>query len=377
MRTKIRYLLLLLPLLATLPAVAEEGAADARRHMVRGIAAIEMAKSAADLAPAANEFRRATELDPTLSAAWYNLGSVQVKLGQFDEAIQSYKRYLVLSPQAEDAQKIQDEIIKLEYRQEKINRVANFSGNWSVGTNTTYVISVNKQEFNLKYTEQMDSSARGITVISDGGALVGKSNRTPEGVAEVTFKGRVEGSSIKGTRTRGAFTEGVSSCAVPVDQGEFTGTVSEDGNQLTLTLNFQIGQYQADRDAGLFFGLDSCTGVTKTGELPATLVFKKSKPQENAGADNQPPKGIGLVGMQLTATDPQLITSVVPNMPAADAGIKAGDRIQKVDEKEVKGLNMAQLLELIRGPAGAQVIIELERQGEANPLSFTLVRKAQ
>ncbi len=375
MRTKIRYLLLLLPLLATLPALAEEGVADARRHMVRGIAAIEMAKSAADLAPAANEFRRATELDPTLSAAWYNLGSVQVKLGQFDEAIQSYKRYLSLSPQAEDAQKVQDEIIKLEYRQEKINRVADFNGNWAFGANTTYVISVNKQEFNLKYTEQMDSSARGITVISDGGALVGKSNRTPKGVAEVTFKGRVEGSSIKGTRTRGAFTEGVSSCAVPVDQSEFTGTVSDDGKQLTL--NFQIGQYQADRDAGLFFGLDSCTGVMKTGEQPATLVFKKSEPQGNAGADNQPPKGVGLVGMQLTETDPQLITSVVPNMPAADAGIKAGDRIQRVDGKEVKGLNMPQLLELIRGPAGAKVTIEVERQGEANLLSFTLVRKAQ
>lgn len=375
MRTKIRFLLLLLPLLATLPALAEEGAADARRHMVRGIAAIEMAKSAADLAPAANEFRRATELDPSLSAAWYNLGSVQVKLGQFDEAIQSYKRYLTLSPQAEDAQKIQDEIIKLEYRQERINKVADFSGNWAFGANTTYVISVNKQEFNLKYTEQMDSSARGITVISDGGALVGKSSRTPEGVAEVTFKGRVEGSSIKGTRTRGAFTEGVSSCAVPVDQGEFTGTVSDDGKQLTL--NFQIGQYQADRDAGLFFGLDSCTGVTKTGEQPSTLVFKKSGAQGNAGADNQPPKGIGLVGLQLTATDPQLITSVVPNMPAADAGLKAGDRIRRVDGKDVKELNAAQLLELIRGPAGAKVTIEIERQGEANPLSFTLVRKAQ
>ena len=339
--------------------------ADARRHMIRGIAAIEMAKSAADLAPAANEFRRATELDPTLSAAWYNLGSVQVKLGQYDEAIQSYKRYLILSPQAEDAQKIQDEIIKLEYRQEKINRVADFSGTWTVGT-TPYVVSVNKQEFNLKYTEQMDSSARGITVISDGGALVGKSNRTPEGVAEVTFKGRVEGSSIKGTRTRSAFTEGVSSCTVPVDQGEFTGTVSEDGKQLTLS--FQIGQFQADRDAGLFFGLDSCTGVTKTGESPSTLVFSRA---------NQLPKGVGLVGIQLTETDPPLITAVVPNLPAADAGIKAGDRIQRVDGKEVKGLNVAQLVELIRGPAGVKLTIEVERQGEANPLSFTLVRKAQ
>jgi tetratricopeptide (TPR) repeat protein len=226
MRAKIRNLLLFVSLLATLPALAEEGVADARRHMIRGVAAIEMAKNAAELAPAAEEFRRATELDPTLSAAWYNLGSVQVKLGQFDEAIQSYKRYLTLSPQAEDAQKIQDEIIKLEYKQEKVNTVANFSATWTAGENS-YVISVNKLEFNLKGTEQMDSSARGIKLISDGGFLLGKMDRTPSGTADVIFKGRIDGSSIKGTRTRGSFVEGLSSCTVPVDQGEFTGT-SED-----------------------------------------------------------------------------------------------------------------------------------------------------
>jgi hypothetical protein len=374
MRAKIRFILLLLPLLATLPALAEEGAADARRHMVRGIAAIEMAKSTADLAPAANEFRRATELDPTLSAAWYNLGSVQVKLGQFDEAIQSYKRYLVLSPQAEDAPKVQDEIIKLEYRQERINRVADFVGNWMVGK-SPYEISVNKLEFTMKGTQQIDSVTGGIKLISDGGFLLGKMDRIPSGSAEVIFKGRIDGSSIKGTRTRGAFTEGLSDCTIPVDQGEFTATVSEDGKQLTF--NFQVGQFQADRDAGPFFGMDSCTGVTKTGELPGTLVFSKAVAQGNASADNQLPKGVGLVGLQLTETDPQLITGVVPNMPAADAGIKAGDRIRKVDGKEAKDLNMPQLLELIRGPAGAKVTIEVERQGETNPLSFTLDRKAQ
>lgn len=374
MRAKIRFLLLLLPLLATLPALAEEGVADARRHMVRGIAAIEMAKGTADLAPAAEEFRRATELDPSLSAAWYNLGAVQVKLGQFDAAIQSYKRYLALSPQAEDAQKIQDEIIKLEYRQERIDRVSDFAGNWAVG-NSPYVISVNKLEFNMKGTQQIDSVTGGIKLISDGGFLLGKMDRTPSGNAEVIFKGRIDGSSIKGTRSRGAFTEGLSSCTVPADQGEFTGTVSEDGKQLTL--NFQVGQFQVDRDAGPFFGMDSCTGVTKTGELPGTLVFSKAVAQGNASPDSQPPKGVGLVGLQLTETDPQLITGVSPNLPAADAGIKIGDRIQRVDGKEVKGLSMPQLVELVRGPAGAKVTIEVERQGEANPLSFTLIRKAQ
>jgi formylglycine-generating enzyme required for sulfatase activity len=90
--------------------------------MIRGVAAIEMAKSNAELTLAADEFRRATELDPSLSAAWYNLGSVQAKLGQFDAAIESYKRYLTLVPKAEDAQKVQDEIVKLEFRQELLTK---------------------------------------------------------------------------------------------------------------------------------------------------------------------------------------------------------------------------------------------------------------
>lgn len=120
---KMKTWLLLTLCLITLHVMAEEGPADARRHMVRGVAAIEMAKSNAELTLAADEFRRATELDPSLSAAWYNLGSVQAKVGQFDAAIESYKRYLTLVPKAEDAQKVQDEIVKLEFRQELVTKL--------------------------------------------------------------------------------------------------------------------------------------------------------------------------------------------------------------------------------------------------------------
>ena len=92
---------------------------EARKHLVRGMAAIEMAKSEADLAAAASEFRKATELAPTMAAAWYNLGSVQAKMGQLKDAIVSYRRYLIRAPKADDAQLVSDEIIKLEYKMER------------------------------------------------------------------------------------------------------------------------------------------------------------------------------------------------------------------------------------------------------------------
>ncbi|MBA4391496.1 MAG: formylglycine-generating enzyme family protein [Syntrophus sp. (in: bacteria)] len=101
------------------PVFGQSSADEARKHLVRGMAAIEMAKSEAELTAAAAEFKKATELAPTMAAAWYNLGSVQSKMGQLKDAIASYRRYVILAPKADDAQLVNDEIIKLEYRLER------------------------------------------------------------------------------------------------------------------------------------------------------------------------------------------------------------------------------------------------------------------
>lgn len=146
---KIAHLPLLILMLIAFPAMAGEGVADARRHMVRGVAAIEIAKSDAELSLAADEFRRATELDPTLSAAWYNLGSVQSKLGQFNAAIRNYKRYLMLAPKAGDAQKVEDEIIKLEFRQEQVAKAKARTGTWVASDGTPYQLTINGNRITL------------------------------------------------------------------------------------------------------------------------------------------------------------------------------------------------------------------------------------
>lgn len=92
----------------------------ARRHMLRGSAALEMAKSKEDLSAAAKEFSKAVEIAPSMADAWYNLGAVQVRLEQYAEAITSFRKYLELNPKAPDAQKVRDQIVKLEYRQERL-----------------------------------------------------------------------------------------------------------------------------------------------------------------------------------------------------------------------------------------------------------------
>lgn len=109
----------LIILVLTAPVFAQTNTEEARKYMVRGMAAIEMAKDNEGLEAAAAEFGKAINIDPNLAAAWYNLGSVQSKLGHLSEAIKCYRRYLVLAPEASDARQVSDELIKLEYRMEK------------------------------------------------------------------------------------------------------------------------------------------------------------------------------------------------------------------------------------------------------------------
>jgi tetratricopeptide (TPR) repeat protein len=96
-------------------AVSEE----ARRYLLRGVAAVEAAKTAGDYDLAVKEFEQAAKIAPDWPDIYYNLGSVQSKAGDFASAIKSFKRYLELAPNASDASQIRDEIYKLEYRAEQ------------------------------------------------------------------------------------------------------------------------------------------------------------------------------------------------------------------------------------------------------------------
>ena len=70
----------------------------------------------------------------------------------------------------------------------------------------------------------------------------------------------------------------------------------------------------------------------------------------------------------------QFVTVIAPidDTPAHRAGVKAGDRIVKVDDTEVKDLRQA--VKMIRGPRGSMVMITVLRQSEEKPLEIEIVR---
>ncbi len=93
---------------------------EARRHMARGQAAVEIAKSPEDYAPAIREFQEAARLAPDWPDPYYSMGFVQEKAGKFKEAIKSLNKYLRLAPNTADAAKVKEHIYKLEYKAENV-----------------------------------------------------------------------------------------------------------------------------------------------------------------------------------------------------------------------------------------------------------------
>jgi carboxyl-terminal processing protease len=84
--------------------------------------------------------------------------------------------------------------------------------------------------------------------------------------------------------------------------------------------------------------------------------------------------GVGVLLSRPQNNQPPLIAEIFPNSPAASSGLKRGDRIVGVDGKDVTGMAVADIAQLIRGQAGSQVRIQVRRLSSQQPLEFTLRR---
>lgn len=69
------------------------------------------------------------------------------------------------------------------------------------------------------------------------------------------------------------------------------------------------------------------------------------------------------------------VISPIDDSPASKAGIEAGDRIVRVDDSPVKGLNVTQVSRLLRGEKNSNVNLTIFRNGIEDPLEFLLTRE--
>lgn len=81
------------------------------------------------------------------------------------------------------------------------------------------------------------------------------------------------------------------------------------------------------------------------------------------------------VGMEVGMKDGVLtVISPLKDTPAYKAGIKAGDRILKIDSKETVNMTTDEAVKLIRGEKGTKVTLVVVRKDETTPVEISIVR---
>lgn len=103
-------------------------------------------------------------------------------------------------------------------------------------------------------------------------------------------------------------------------------------------------------------------------------------PAKDMQAVNEPLEsefdGIGVVFNM--ATDTVIVLNVVPSGPSQKAGVQNGDRILRIDSREVAGQKIPQdsIVKMLRGPRGSEVRLTLERLTIKDTINVTVTRDA-
>ncbi len=81
------------------------------------------------------------------------------------------------------------------------------------------------------------------------------------------------------------------------------------------------------------------------------------------------------IGVEITGgEDEVLVLRVINDSPAQRVGMLPGDRIVKVDGQSVEGFAVDEVARLLRGPGGTAVEAGIQRVGETELLSLTIIR---
>ena len=108
------------------------------------------------------------------------------------------------------------------------------------------------------------------------------------------------------------------------------------------------------------------------GDQHSSYMDPKSYEDANAGLSGEY-EGIG--ACVDTTADYLTIISPIPGSPADRAGIKSGDKIIAIDGEDMTGIDAELVRQRVLGPAGTTVVLTVAREGESEPLDFSITRE--
>ncbi len=84
--------------------------------------------------------------------------------------------------------------------------------------------------------------------------------------------------------------------------------------------------------------------------------------------------GVGAMLRKPDDSDMTIVVHVFKDGPASAAGLRTGDRIAAVDGENVTDVSIRQVVDLIRGVEGTEVVLTVLRAGEREPIEIRIVR---
>jgi len=92
---------------------------------------------------------------------------------------------------------------------------------------------------------------------------------------------------------------------------------------------------------------------------------------EGIGASMATQDGAGLACQPISETCQLLVVQVLPDSPALRAGLQANDVVLSVDDHALDGKTIQDAVDLIRGPSGSDVTLDVDRSGADRSLTIT------
>lgn len=152
-------------------------------------------------------------------------------------------------------------------------------------------------------------------------------------------------------------------------------TSAREVNQKVALLEAYIKKYYLEDVDENDFADGIYKGVVESLKDPYSTYYTAEEYKAMTEASSGTYYGIGASVSQ--KIDTGIITIVKPfeSGPAYEAGILPGDIIYKVEGEEVTGEDITEVVTKMKGPAGTKVKMSVIREGETEPLEFTLERR--
>ena len=112
------------------------------------------------------------------------------------------------------------------------------------------------------------------------------------------------------------------------------------------------------------------------GVLSSLDIFSRYAGAEQARRNREKRDGFDGIGIRVRMeAGAARVTRVLPDTPAAGAGLRKGDHITHVDGVSVRDFKRHDVVQRLRGPTHSRVAVTVRREGVAGPLAFEMERR--